>query len=546
LLTSFLGLSFLGLYILGLYILWGRRRKRKGTPVKPRLDVVLLVLDTQRADRLSSYGYAAPTSPNLDAFAADATLFRHAITPAQWTVPTHASLFTGLYPSVHGTRQSYSILPKELPTLAERLTAGGYFTAAYCNNPLVGVVDNGLRRGFTSFLNYAGLFTAQPNQAGQRRTLFGAYRNWFKRNVSTWVHKLQDSFARSDAMLEFAITAPFFQMVWQTALSFKGNTVKSLNDAARLLVERKGLKADQPIFTFINLMGTHMPFHPQRKYIEQFAPDYFADRAAQRYLQRFNSDVLGWLTPAGAKMAEQHRAIISGMYDAEIATQDEQIGLFLDKLRKAGRLDQTYFVVVADHGEHLGEKHFIGHNVTLYNELTHVPLIVRDPRGNLATGAQPDHLVSTRRVFHSILDAAELAEDHEEIYALAHSPVNDPDQGIVFAEAVTPQNVLNIITKHTPDLVRPYRCDEPRRAVWQDRHKLILTGKEMKELYDFIADPQELHNLAEANPALVKAQTERILAFERQNAAAALTAGHMAETDDANLRSRLRALGYME
>ncbi|PSB57040.1 sulfatase, partial [filamentous cyanobacterium CCP1] len=64
-----------------------------------RPDILFLVLDTQRADRLSCYGYDAPTSPHLDAFAAKATLFQRAIAPAQWTIPSHASMFTGVYPS---------------------------------------------------------------------------------------------------------------------------------------------------------------------------------------------------------------------------------------------------------------------------------------------------------------------------------------------------------------------------------------------------------------------------------------------------------------
>jgi hypothetical protein len=106
--------------------------------------------------------------------------------------------------------------------------------------------------------------------------------------------------------------------------------------------------------------------------------------------------------------------------------------------------------------------------------------------------------------------------------------------------------VLNIITKHAPELVREYRCDQPRRAVWQDRHKLILTGNEMVELFDFIADPNELNNLAASNPELVHSLTERLNSFARQSEAAALTAGRMVESDDANLRGRLRALGYLE
>jgi arylsulfatase A-like enzyme len=98
-------------------------------PVPTRPDIVLLVLDTQRADRLSCYGYDQPTTPHLDAFAADATRFSHAFSAAQWTVPSHTSLFTGLYPSVHGTQQSFSVVPESLPLLAERLGADGYYTA---------------------------------------------------------------------------------------------------------------------------------------------------------------------------------------------------------------------------------------------------------------------------------------------------------------------------------------------------------------------------------------------------------------------------------
>ena len=299
-------------------------------PARP--DVLLLVLDTQRVDRLSAFGYGRETSPNLDALATDATLFRHAYSPAQWTVPTHTSMFTGLYPSFHQTQQSFSTVPAELTTLAERMSAGGYYTAAFCNNPLVGVVNNGLRRGFYSFLNYSGLLTSRPNQAGSPVTLFGRYRQVFKRMIAGILQKMQDSFARSDALLEFALT-PIMVPFWQTALSFKGNTGRSLNDTARLFIERKGVKPGQPIFSFVNLMGTHMPFHPQRKYIERFAPQVLRDKAARRYLRQFNSDVFGWFAPTADVMGDEQKAILDDMYDAEVATQDEQLGIFFDKLR---------------------------------------------------------------------------------------------------------------------------------------------------------------------------------------------------------------------
>lgn len=92
--------------------------------MKRQPDIVFLVLDTQRLDRLSCYGYPLETSPHLDAFAADATRFTNAFAAAQWTIPSHSSMFTGLYPTAHTTVQSSSRLPDSIPTLAERLRAG--------------------------------------------------------------------------------------------------------------------------------------------------------------------------------------------------------------------------------------------------------------------------------------------------------------------------------------------------------------------------------------------------------------------------------------
>lgn len=256
-------------------------------------DILLLVLDTQRRDRLSCYDYERETSPHLDTFAANTTRFRYAYSAAQWTIPSHTSMFTGRYASEHQTVQAYSHVPGNLPTVAERLRAKGYFTAGFCNNPLVGVVDSGLRRGFQSFLNYSGLLTSRPNQAGsQNNSLYDAYRQYFKNLVSQGLTKLQDAFARSDVLLSFGMT-PFMVPIWQTALSFKGNTGKSLRDAATLLIERRGIEEDQPVFCFVNLMGTHLPYHPNPRHIDRFVPALRHNEAAQKYLRQFNTDVFG-------------------------------------------------------------------------------------------------------------------------------------------------------------------------------------------------------------------------------------------------------------
>ena len=512
-----------------------------------RPDILFLVLDTQRADRLSCYGYDKPTSPHLDALAADATRFAHAMASAQWTVPSHTSMFTGTYPSVHRTQHANSVVPPTLPTLAERLRAGGYYTAAFCNNPLVGVVNNGLRRGFLSFLNYAGWLTSRPNQAGEQRGLIGRYRQWFKRRLAVVMHFLQDSFARSDALLAFAFT-PIMIPLWQTALSFKGNTAKSLDDAARLLIERNpedDEAAGRPIFAFVNLMGTHTPYQPRQRHLEQFAPNVLYDRAAQRYMRRFNADPFGWMAPVSPEKAAAHRDLHDGLYDAEVANQDEYLGEFFDKLRKSGRLDEMLVIIVADHGEHLGEKGQMGHSFMLYRELAHVPLIVRDPSGALARGTVVDEVVSTRRLFHTVLDAAGLADEAEQPFSLRKN-ISEPNGDDVFAEAVPPSNVLAIMQQNQPESVTKYRYDLTRRAVWHASHKLVRREDDDQELYDYLADPAEMQELSDELVSEANDLRERVLAFKRAQDAVAAPAQQSAEQSDPQVQRRLKALGYLE
>ena len=512
-----------------------------------RPDVLFIVLDTQRVDRLSCYGYPLNTTPNIDAFATKATRYEMAIASAQWTIPSHASMFTGLYPSEHTMTQSYSVMPDDLKTLAERLQEGGYFTAGYCNNPLVGVVNNGLRRGFQSFLNYSGLLTSRPNQAGVTSGVVGRYRQWFKRQVSGVMTKLQDAFARSDWLLALSFT-PLMVPLWQTALSFKGNTAKSLEDTARLLCNRTGTQPDQPVFAFLNLMGTHMPYHPPRPYIEKYAPHVLQDRDARNFLQRFNNDVYGWLAPLTGALNDDQKKTLDGMYDAEVAYQDALLGNFFQTLEKSGRLDNTLVIICADHGEHLGEKQLMGHSLSIYNELVRVPLIIRQPGQSNADAAVVDDVVSTRRLFQTVLDATGFATDEETPLTLLTKQTPNPEIDYVFAEAIPPQNVVNLMQRRQPDLVRDRACDQPRRAVWMGTHKLIEIGDTSIELYDVREDPQETLNISAILPENVEALQECLQSFagEIDGYGTLVNVRRAPGYDDPEVQRRLQDLGYLE
>ena len=112
-----------------------------------RPNIVLIVMDAARASSLSCYGYRRPTTPNLERFADRCVVYEKAISPAGWSLPSHASLFTGLYPSRHGAHDEHKYLRPECPTMAEVLKALGYHTVAFCHNAYVGY-PTGLHRGF--------------------------------------------------------------------------------------------------------------------------------------------------------------------------------------------------------------------------------------------------------------------------------------------------------------------------------------------------------------------------------------------------------------
>lgn len=303
----------------------------RASPDRPA--VVFIVMDTVRSDRLSACGHDRPTSPTLDALVAEgATLRCDAVAPGSWTIPSHASFFTGLPVQDHGahfTGAGEDIaglvirpLPDGIPTLAEQMTAAGYQTAAVSGNKVVRP-ESGLDRGFSSF-------RAAP---------------W-----GTWW--------RGDALLP------------------------PLRDALRELDEEDG-----PLFLFVNIFDAHDPwsavpddhpwlparpgsllffaFHPGTKQIDPNGP-------WQRYVQ-------GRMTPTEAT---ELRADVRDRYDLGVWKADRMLGRVLDTVRAHGWADAGMrLVVTSDHGEFLGEQGLLRHGRYLWEGNQRVPLLVLDDAG---------------------------------------------------------------------------------------------------------------------------------------------------------------------
>jgi arylsulfatase A-like enzyme len=290
-----------------------------------RLNVVLISIDTLRADHLSCYGYDRPTSPAIDQLAREGTLFRNAQSASSWTTPSHMTMMTGLRPSVHGVDRPGRRLAPEAITLAEVLHGAGYETAAFVGGPTLSRAF-GFDRGFERYQNFVGLPAfAKPRLGGPSLP-------------PETLKRAHDS--KPAAAVGNAATA------WLT------------------------YDAHAPFFLFVHLWDPHYDYEPPTPYDRLFDPDYDGS---------FDFHDLEANPAIGPEMAARERRHLVALYDGEIAWTDSIVGRILQTLDQLGLRERTLVVLTSDHGEEFLEHGGKGHLRTLYQEIVHVPLIFRAP-----------------------------------------------------------------------------------------------------------------------------------------------------------------------
>jgi uncharacterized sulfatase len=507
-------------------------------------NVLLIILDTLRRDRLSIYGNPRPTSPAFDAFADDHLLFQRAVAPAQWTVPAHTSMFTGIYPGAHGVTQSNSVLNELHPTLAEILRANGYHTTAFCNNPLISVLNHGLTRGFESFHNYATAIPYRPEAVIQRPAARRAFDKWFR----PYARKMGNLFAQNDDWFRLALH-PVFVPIWTRYINFKGHTADSISDLIAYWKAHQAGGAAQPMFAFVNLMGAHLPYHPPQDWLTKIAPELKGDRRAFAFINQFNADGAGWESPSEQPLEDWQHHALNAFYEAEIAYQDSQLGRLLDFLKTSGTLDDTVVIIAADHGEMHGEHAFFGHAFTVYHELVHVPMAMHIPD---IPRSRVDATISTRRLFHTVLDLAQAQtpldsnDANADVRGLSllnvitgSERVNDP----AFSEAFAPITFVKVVEHRNREIVDALALRETRRSVYEGDYKLMLRGDRVEALYHVSDDPDEQHDLSSAphmQPIIsaLRARIDGLIGGQQDDSS-------ISDVDE-RVMDQLRALGYVE
>ncbi len=311
--------------------LWAGRRTSaetvvRGTPPANAPDVVVVVLDTVRADHMSAYGYDRATTPNFDALAADGLLFLEAVSPATWSLPSHASLFTGRFPSAHGAHDEHRYLDAGSATLAATLAAAGWDTRSFTANAWIS--DGlGMVRGF-----------AWTDEA------------WRHGDVARSMHSMHRVLDR---------------------LGVRPEDKGGAGVADGFVAWFRSRPADAPpAFVFLNFIEAHFPYH-------QLPGDWlhrFTDLPLPA-LRDLSLTLMAAQFGGAAPDVGDARVPVTAMYDAGVAYADALLGRVIGALRERGTLDRTIIVVLADHGELLGEHGEFGHGHSLYHPVLHVPLL---------------------------------------------------------------------------------------------------------------------------------------------------------------------------
>ncbi len=421
---------------------WRERVRLGRLPPAPagRPNVLLLVIDTQRADHLGLYGYGRPTTPNLDRLASRSLVYDRAVSASSWTLPSHASLLTGRpVDSHHAGVMRRPYLGPGLPTVAEELDRDGYATGGFVANTFWTGRVTGLARGFVHYEDY--------------------YRN------------LADAVARTTIgrLLTYGVL-PRFGMV-----DVPGRRrAPAVNRALLHWIDGLG---GRPFFAFVNYFDVHAPVLPEPPYRDRF------ETGALPAASQSDGVDIGQITgdihlPSPAELQRD-----IDRYDEAILGLDAALGGLFDQLRERGLFDNTLIIVTGDHGESYGEHGLLAHGHSLFAEQVDVPLILSWP-ARIPEGVRRPGPVANERVAATVVDAVGL------------SPGRFPGPSLLAAGAAAAPVVIELPRRSTVPFNWPSSEGWVAGLATPDWW-LLEQRNGVVHLFDARQDPRQLHDLAE-------------------------------------------------
>jgi arylsulfatase A-like enzyme len=425
-----------------------------GLPVAPSgaNNILLIVMDTVRAENLGLHGYRRDTTPRLTHWAKKGVQFNWAIAPAPWTFPSHCSFMTGQWPSTLGAHWLPTLDPA-YPTLAGFLASRGYVTAGFAANTFWCSYESGMNRGFAHYEDY-------PLTPG---TVLGST------GPGRWIlENLRDP-------------RDYYGVKW---IRSQSRDAADINDSFLSWLSQKRDRS-RPFFAFLNYLDAHEPFLSPPDSGPHFGLHPESRSEFKLLLEYWDRDKL--------KLSPQDIELARDAYDDCIAALDRRIGSLLEELERRRVLEDTLVIITSDHGEHFGEHGTFDHGFSLYAHEVHVPLLLIS--SNVPAGRTFDEPVSLRDIPATVADVAGLGS--------LGSPFPGRSLGEHWRKSARGGGQLTTSAISEVDIpleIPPQRGRGPKlrgfsmSLVAEGRHYLMdIQGTE--ELYDLAADPDELRDL---------------------------------------------------
>jgi len=457
------------------------------------VNVILISIDSLRADHLGAYGYPRDTTPNLDRLAREGALFETVIAESSWTVPSHATLFTGFGSQVHGMQYEYARLSPARRTIAQILGEHGYRTAGVFSGPYLHPVF-GFGRGFASYENVitdAGAAAAEAGAPGDREGI--------------------------DRLLE------------QNAISHRRTTSARVTERAIDFLASVG---SERFFLFLYYFDPHYDYAPPERFWRMFDPDYAGHFTGEDFIHN------GEISPGMDPRKLQH---LIARYDGEIRFTDEHIGRLVEALNRNGLRQKTLILVTGDHGEEFFEHENRGHRRTLFGEVLRVPLIASLPE-RIPSGSRITRLVRHLDIPATILSYAGVRESLPGVDLTGILEGGLPPRG--------PQLAISRLIRTPGENEWVSLRDESTKYLARRQ------GTQLTEwMFDLEADPGErapiVHRTTRSAggnaPSRLEEARRQLLELERSAPPSDDT--RLESTDGVvapELREELRALGYVE
>jgi arylsulfatase A-like enzyme len=486
-------------------------------------NVLIVLWDTVRADRLSIYGYERPTTPRMAAFAEEAAVYEHAWSPGIWTLAAHAAVFTGMPVESTGADERWLWLDGTHTTMAEHFHGNGYDTFSFAANALL-ASDTNLVQGFRVVFNtWQGRIRERARRLTLAKLIPGDRSNEL---APGWRPPDHGATNAEWAKAEYKEAAPVIAEGFLKWLEVRP-------------------QPEQPFFAYLNMMEAHTPRIPSMAARKAVIGD---DALIQKGLEVDAGHInLHFYNFGKHDYSDGELLAINAVYDATLRDLDDATADLMDELAGRGVLEDTIVVLTSDHGENLGDHHLFNHRFAMHDSLLHVPLLIHYPKG-LEPGRHSDP-VSTVDLFATLCALTGL-QCPESAIASHSLLVPRPEAPVAYMAMPLEREIRTVKAVHPDVEVGPWL--RTGHATVIDGHKLVQWQGGHQDVFDLRADPGEAHPLLQDSSATFSQLSGRLDAWRAWVPAydpATRGPGDQpanVRASQRDLRNQLEALGYIQ